>query len=131
MRTRFHPGSAPPTDGPVVVSYTEFTARRLWQLPGIAWAGFGLRRGWWAMPGALGVVLYVDVRARRGGSMSAWSSAEDLRRFVALPRHVAIMRRYRTRVSVRATTWTTEGFRPGAAFAEGRARLATAREPVA
>ena len=123
MRTAFHPGAAPATDGPVVVSFTEFTARSVRDLPGIARAGLGLRRGWWAMPGAIGVVLYVDVAARRGGSLSVWATEEDLRRFVALPRHVAIMRRYRTRVTVRATTWTAEGFRPAAALAEGRARL--------
>ncbi len=123
MRTKLHPGPVPRTDGPVVVSYTEFTARRFRDLPGIARAGLGLRRGWWAMPGAIGVVLYVDVRARRGGSMSVWATEEDLRRFVALPRHVAIMRRYRTRVSVRATTWTAEGLRSGAALAEGRTRI--------
>jgi hypothetical protein len=124
MMTKFHPGPVPRTDGPVVVSFTEFTARRFRDLPGIAWAGLGLRRGWWAMPGAIGVVLYVDVRARRGGSLSVWATEEDLRRFVALPRHVAIMRRYRQRVAVRATTWRAEArLRPGAALAEGRARL--------
>jgi hypothetical protein len=124
MRMRFRPGPASPAAGPVVVSYTEFTPRHLRDVPGIAWAGLGLRRGWWALPGAIGVVLYVDVRARRGGSLSVWTNAEDLRHFVALPRHVAIMRRYRTRGTVHATTWTAEDFRPGAALAEGRARLA-------
>jgi hypothetical protein len=122
MRTRFRPGSSAATDGPVVVSYTEFTVHHLRDVPGIAWAGLALRRGWWAMPGAIGVALYFDVRARRGGSVSAWTNAEDLRRFVALPRHVAIMRRYRTRGTVRAATWTTTGFRVGPALAEGRAR---------
>jgi hypothetical protein len=130
MRTKLHPGPVPRSDGPVVVSYTEFTARRFRDLPGIAWAGLGLRRGWWAMPGAVGVVLYVDVRARRGGSLSLWASEADLRRFVALPRHVAIMRRFRARVTVRATTWTApEALRTGAALAEGRARLAAPFTP--
>jgi heme-degrading monooxygenase HmoA len=117
------PGPVPRTDGPVVVSLTEFTARRFRDLPGIAREGVGLRRAWWAMPGAIGVILYVEPAKKRGGSLSVWETEADLRRFVALPRHTAIMRRYRTRVSVRAATWTTESFRIEEAWAQRQARL--------
>jgi hypothetical protein len=92
-------------DGPVVVSLTEFSARSVRDLPGIAREGLALTRGWWAMDGAIGVTLYVDVWGRTGGSLSLWRSETDLRRFVGLPRHVAVMRRYRERVTVRAATW--------------------------
>jgi hypothetical protein len=95
-------------DGPVVVSLTEFSARSVRDLPGIAREGLALTRGWWAMDGAIGVTLYVDVWRRTGGSLSLWRSEADLRRFVGLARHVAIMRRFRDRVTVRAATWTTE-----------------------
>jgi hypothetical protein len=91
-------------DGPAIVSLTEFTARRARDLPLIARDGLALARGWWALDGAIGVVLYLD--GRSGGSLSLWRDEEALRRFVALPRHVAIMRRYRERVTVRAATWT-------------------------
>jgi len=108
----------------VVVSLTEFTARRHRDLPGIARAGVGLSRGWWAMPGAIGVVLYVDPARRQGGSLSIWTSEADLRRFVGLPRHIAIMRAYRDWVTVRAATWTAAGDEDLATlFAAGRARL--------
>jgi heme-degrading monooxygenase HmoA len=110
----------------VIVSFTEFTARRLIDLPGIAREGIGLSRGWWAMPGAIGVLLYVDVAKKRGGSLSVWASEDDLRRFVSLPRHVATMRKYRSRVSVRATTWQTENFRTEDAWQQGLERLAVA-----
>jgi hypothetical protein len=100
-------GPLPRSAGPVVVSLTEFTPRHVRDWPVIARDGLGLTRGWWAMAGAIGVVLYGDARHRCGGSLSLWASEEDLRRFVALPRHVAIMRRYRDRGTVRATVWTS------------------------
>jgi hypothetical protein len=103
-----HRGPVLPTDGPVIVSLTEFTAQRFRDLPGIARAGLGLQSGWWAMPGAIGVVLYAHPAQRQGGALSLWESAPDLQRFVALPRHVAIMRAYRDRVTVRSAVWTSE-----------------------
>jgi len=48
--------------------------------------------------------------AGRGGSVSVWASDEDLDRFVGLPHHVDIMRRYGDRGTVRSTTWTAERF---------------------
>lgn len=126
IRGRTRHGPVALTDGPVVVSLTEFTARRFRDLPGIARDGIRLSRAWWAMPGAIGVTLYIDLRRRRGGSLSVWATEEDLRRFVALPRHVGIMRRYRDRVSVRAARWTTARFSAAAVWEEREARLATA-----
>jgi hypothetical protein len=123
MRGRITAGPVPRTDGPVVVSLTEFTARRFRDLPGIARDGIGLSRGWWALAGAVGVFLYVEPAQKRGGALSVWASEDDLRRFVALPRHAATMRRYRGRVTVRSATWRTERFRTGEAWAEGQARL--------
>jgi hypothetical protein len=119
-------GPVPLTEGPVVVSLTEFTARRFRDLPWIARDGIRLSHGWWAMPGAIGVTLYVDPGRRRGGSLSVWANEDALRRFIALPRHVAIMRRHRGRVSVRAATWTTERFSAAAVWDEREARLAAA-----
>jgi hypothetical protein len=102
-------GPLPRRDGPMVVSLTEFTPRYARDWPLIARDGLALTRGWWAMAGAIGVVLYGDPRHKCGGSLSLWAGEEDLRRFVALPRHAAIMRRYRDRGTVRAAVWTAEG----------------------
>ena len=120
------PGPVPRTDGPVTVSLTEFTVRRFRDLPGIVHGGFGLSRGWWAMPGAIGVILYLDLAQKRGGSLSVWAGEDDLRRFVALPRHTAIMRRHRGRVSVRSAMWETDAFRTADAWAQRHERLAAA-----
>lgn len=126
MRGRMTPGPVPRTHGPVTVSLTEFTARRLRDLPGIVRDGVGLSRGWWAMPGAIGVILYIDPAQKRGGSLSFWAGEEDLRRFVALPRHTAIMRSYRERVSVRAAMWQTDAFHVQDAWAQRDERLVAA-----
>jgi hypothetical protein len=109
----------------MVVSLTEFTPRFARDWPLIARDGLGLTRGWWAMAGAIGVVLYGDVRHRCGGSLSLWAGEEDLRRFVALPRHTAIMRRYRDRGTVRAAVWTAEGLDLDATLAQREAWLTT------
>ncbi|HMJ33178.1 MAG TPA: hypothetical protein VK501_04610 [Baekduia sp.] len=122
------PGPVPPTDGAVVVSLTEFKARRFRDLPGIVCEGVGLSRGWWAMPGAVGVLLYLDPARKTGGSLSVWASEDDLRRFVALPRHVAVMRRYRSRVRVRSALWQTADFRTADAWAQRHERLAAAED---
>jgi hypothetical protein len=126
MRGPLHPGPVPRTNGPVTVSLTEFTARGMHDLPGIAREGVALCRGWWAMPGAIGVVLYVDVLSKTGGSLSIWESEADLKRFIGLPRHTAIMRRYRDRVDVRATTWTAENFNVTEALKQRAERLTAA-----
>jgi hypothetical protein len=120
------PGPVPRPEGAVIVSVTEFTARRFRDLPGIVREGVGLSRGWWAMPGAIGVLLYIDPARKKGGSLSAWASEGDLRRFIALPRHAAIMRKYRGRVSVRSATWRTDNFRTQDAWAQRHERLAAA-----
>jgi hypothetical protein len=100
-------------------------------LPSIAREGVALSRGWWEMPGAIGVVLYLDLFTKTGGALSIWANEDDLRRFVALPRYVAIMRRYRDGVRVRATTWTTENFSVAQAWEQRNERLAAAGTPGA
>ena len=69
------------------------------------------------MPGAVGVSLYLDLASLAGGSISAWTNREDLGRFISLPRHRQIIRRYRDRVSVRSATWTTDEFHAGEVYA--------------
>lgn len=104
--TPWVPGPVREATGPVVVSVTSLTSDRHWDLPGIAVTGLRLRLGWYAMPGAVGVWLWTLPGAARTGSISVWTSTEDLRRFVGLPLHLDVMRRYRGRGTVLSTTWT-------------------------
>jgi hypothetical protein len=124
MRFPWKPGPAAEADGPLLVSFTEFTFERFRDLPGIALAGTRLRRRLAALDGAVGVSLYMQPLARRGGSVSAWRSEDDLRHFVALPYHVKIMRAYRARGALRSASWETADFSLPEAYAEGPRRAA-------
>jgi hypothetical protein len=117
-------GPASAEQGPVIVSLTDFTSNRQREWPGIYLTGLRLREGWYAMPGAVGLWLWGQPLAGHGGSLSVWQSEADLRRFVALPWHLAIMRHYRTRGSVESATWTMDYFDPTAARLEAERRLA-------
>jgi hypothetical protein len=110
LLTPWTPGPVDPGDAPVVVSVTDFSVHHRRVLPGVAANGLRMRMGWYAMSGAVGMWLWMLPTAGRGGSVSVWSSDEDLERFVSLPHHVDIMRRYGDRGSVRSTTWTAERF---------------------
>ena len=104
------PGPVDPGDAPVVVSVTEYSAQHRRTLPGAAANGLRMRMGWYAMSGAVGLWLWMRPAAARGGSISVWTSEHDLERFINLPHHVDIMRRYGSRGTVRSTTWTADRF---------------------
>ena len=110
LLTRWMPGPVDPGDAPVVVSVTEFSAHHRRVLPGVAANGLRMRMGWYAMSGAVGMWLWMLPIAGCGGSVSVWASEDDLERFIDLPHHVDIMRRYGDRGTVRSTTWTADRF---------------------
>jgi hypothetical protein len=109
----------------VVVSVTEFSAHRRRELPGVAVNGLRMRMGWYAMPGAVGMWLWMMPAAGRGGSVSVWASEEALERFVTLPHHIDIMRRYGDRGTVRSTMWTADHFDRGAVLDRARTWIAS------
>jgi len=109
--------------GPVFVSLTVYTAKRHIDLPGIYLAALGLRRSWPGMGGAVGLLLWSDVVARRAGSVSVWRSEEDLMAFVRWAPHLEIMRRYRERGSLVSESWHSEGPDRSHIWSEARARL--------
>ena len=119
-------GPAARHTGPVVVSLTDFSANRARDLPWVYVAGLRLREGWYAMPGALGLWLWGQPLQRRGGSLTVWESKEHLRRFVSLPAHVAIMRRYRDRGTIASDTWELERFADAVVREAAEARLTDA-----
>jgi hypothetical protein len=106
LRTRWMPGPAADDTGPALLSITDFQASHLRDLPGIYLAGHSLRQAWPHLTGAIGMWLWTQPLQRRAGSVSIWRDEEALRRFVARPDHVAIMRHYRGRGQLRSTTWT-------------------------
>jgi len=105
-------GPVNPLDKPVVVSVTEFDSDHRRDLPGVVLKGLRMRLGWYAMPGAVGLWLWSLPARATGGSISVWASEDDLERFVGLPHHVDIMRRYGSRGTVRSTKWHADRFEP-------------------
>jgi hypothetical protein len=118
------PLMTPWTPGPVVVSVTEFSAHHRRELPGVAVNGLRMRMGWYAMPGAVGMWLWMLPVAGRGGSISVWGSEEDLERFVTLPHHIEIMRRFGDSGTVRSTMWTADRFDRAATLEKARVWIA-------
>ncbi len=123
VRTRWKRGPAAGADGPLLVSFTLFTPLTLPAAPQIYFAGERLRAAIAELEGACGVTTWWQPLRRRGGSLSAWTDAAALRRFVALPYHVEIMRRYRPRGSVRAVTWEADGVDLAGGFRRGLAAV--------
>ena len=114
MWMRWEPGPVENPHGPVVVSFTEYVPHSWATYHRFVRDGMRLAKGWYAMEGAVGLYLYGQPLRKRGGSVSVWTSEEELRRFIALPRHVQIMRQYRTLGVIRAVTWTQDRFDPSA-----------------
>jgi heme-degrading monooxygenase HmoA len=110
LRTPWQRGAAA-GEGPVLISFTNFTPHRRADWPGIARAGLRLRRSWPQMKGAVGMWMWADATlSRGGGSVSIWESEEALMAFVRWAPHVEIMRRYRERGAIEAVSWEAERF---------------------
>jgi len=94
----------------VLVSVTDFQLTRPRDVVRAWIQGLRLRRAWPSLPGAIGLWLWAKPLSKRSGSVSVWCSEEDLRRFVRWPRHVEIMRRYRSLGELTSATWWTDEF---------------------
>lgn len=127
LRAGWTPGLDEEYADPVLVVVTTFTADRLRDLPGIHRSGLGLRRRWSSLEGAVGMWLWSVPGERRCGSVSVWRDERSLHRFVALPEHVAIMRRYRDRGRMDSVAWEGEDSTPRVVWARARAHLPGAR----
>jgi heme-degrading monooxygenase HmoA len=120
----WRPGPAQKGEQAVVISLTDFRPDRLRDVPAISLAALRLREGWYAMPGAIGLWVWQrPLEKGRAGSVSVWRSDADLRRFVALPAHAAIMRKYRTLGTLKSATWEMDNFTPVAARAAAQRRI--------
>lgn len=124
MRSQWQPGPQQAWTGQVFVSVTDFTSDRALDLPGIAVAGYGLRRAWSTLDGAVGMWLWASPAQRRSGSVSVWTDAAALSGFVRWPPHVRIMRKYRTRGRITAHGWRADEFDRGSVWRAALERLA-------
>ncbi|MEV0063261.1 hypothetical protein [Nocardia sp. NPDC050718] len=114
--------------GPYLISVTQYTPRRLTDIPDIWLAAESLGDQLAKIDGAVGVMTYLRPARRQVGSLSIWTDDTGLRRFVSLPDHVEIMRKYRPRgLPLRTATWWTAELRIDAAIGEGLRLLDTDR----
>jgi hypothetical protein len=127
LTTRWQPGPAARTGGPVLISVTDFQIHDWRDLPGVWRTGLRLRRSWPQMDGAVGMWLWASPLERRSGSISVWQSEAALRRFVRWPVHVAIMRTYRERGTLTSDSWEAERFVASDVRQEARRVLARDR----
>ena len=110
--------------GPVVISATKATYGRLRDLLLVDLYALRMRRRWSARPGSVALLLAGDAATHTGYTISVWESETDLRRFLAAPDHVPLMRRFRPRLrSIAATTWVADDFYRAAIFREALQRL--------
>jgi hypothetical protein len=129
-RSPWKRGPAAGTRGAVFVSVTDFHVHTMLDLPRVVLAGMRLRRGWPRRPGAVGLYTWIDLPARRVGSVSVWQSEADLQRFVRSPEHLAIMRDFRARMSGTAKAWQAREFAQAPTWRQARQRLSVqTREP--
>jgi hypothetical protein len=129
LRSEWRPGPQAGVDGPLFVSVTDFTGHAFLDLPGIARAGYGLRRAWPQLDGAVGMWLWAMPAARRSGSVSIWTSEAALDSFVRWPPHVAIMRKYRSRGRIRVHSWKIDEFDLPVVWRQARRTLDHERGP--
>jgi len=120
VRTRWKRGPAAGAAGPLLISLTAFVPDTLRDVPGIYRAAERLRAQACAeLDGAVGLTTYWQPLRRRVGSLSVWTDEAALRRFVALPYHREIMRRYRSRGYVLDARWQADAFKLAPAFRSG------------
>lgn len=132
MRSPWQAGPAAGTEGPALVSVTEFTADRHSHTVPIALAGLRLRRSWPGTPGAVGMWLWTDPWHKRSGSVSLWTDERALYAFVGRPDHLRIVRAYKDRGAIRATAWTADRPDPAAAWTAAHALISgTTPWPIA
>jgi len=114
---------------PVFVSLTDFRIHHPPYAPGAWRTGMGVRRSWPRVPGALGLWLWAKPLSLRSGSVSVWRSEDDLKRFIRSPAHLAIMRKYRPRMSGTSASFTAQRFERETIWTEALERLTAAQEP--
>ncbi|MCK7628200.1 hypothetical protein MUU72_34825 [Streptomyces sp. RS10V-4] len=129
LRSSWTAGPASGAPGPVLVSLTDFTPRRLTDLPGIYRAARRLSSRWRELEGAHGMWLWAERTGRRCGAVAVWRDHAALRGFVGWPPHVEIMRAYRGRGALTSTTWTTDTFTPATLWTRAQARLTATTPP--
>ncbi|MEV5652451.1 hypothetical protein AB0L57_29740 [Nocardia sp. NPDC052254] len=119
LNSDWKPGPARDAEGPFMISLTQFTTTHIADIPDIWRASERLGNQLAQIEGAVGVLTYIRPMRRQVGSLSIWTDQRGLSKFIGLPYHVEIMRKYKTRgLPIRSATWWTGEYRIGPALME-------------
>ena len=116
-------GAVPGAGPACVISATRTEIARSRDVPGISVGGLSLRARWAENPGSIGMQIAMDLRHRVSWSLSAWTTEDDLDRFVRSEHHLRVVAPYRAHVMVAATRWRAEQLDVDQAWDEARRRL--------
>jgi hypothetical protein len=127
VRMPWRPGPCAGMTGTLCVSATKFAYRHFGPLPANAWHALRFWYRWRDVPGAVGLSMGADWLDKCTYSVSAWRSAEDLRRWLGSAGHARVSREFRPhlRYSI-VESWTADPFRLGEAWREAARRFAEA-----
>ena len=123
LSVRWKAGAAATARGATLIAATEGRFGRYRDLPGVAIAALRLRRSWPTLDGAVALSLAAQPLKRTTRSISVWQSEEHLLAFLHSPAHLAIVRRYRGRLSIRSVIWSSGRFNPACARDEAERHL--------
>jgi heme-degrading monooxygenase HmoA len=118
-------GAVPDAGAGCLVSATRTAIARWRDVLGIIVGGLRLRSRWAGNPGSVGMQIAMDLRRRESWSLSAWTTEEDLARFVRSDAHRRVLAPYRDRVTVRADRWEADRVDLSELWREARRRLAS------
>jgi hypothetical protein len=108
---KWKPGPLGTLCGPVFVSATRFTYKHFWHLWPVFSHGLALRSNWPGTEGAVGMIVAGDLLSKSTYTLPVWRSEDDLRRWINSPRHLALMREFRSKLKGSAAVgWTAEDF---------------------
>lgn len=124
VRARWKHGPATAAGGRVYVNVTDLRLLAPEEAAAVENMGLDLRRMWPEVTGAIGLWLWARPEEHRSGSVSVWSGATDLRRFVRSTTHIAVMERFRDVVAVTSTGWPAAPSSPDEVWADAQERLA-------
>ena len=111
LRTPWQPGPTGQPDGPVLVSFTDFGVRQFRHLLTVSRTAAAVRREWPTREGSLGLALWVRPLDKRLGSLSAWRTEADLRRWIASDDHGEAVRANKAHMwNIASATWETDSF---------------------
>lgn len=126
--TPWQPGPAAGLEIPVLVSLTDFHIDGYRDLLRVVRTALRIQRDWAGREGSVGLALWVHPLRKRLGSLSAWESEDDYRRWVGSSEHMTAVQCHRDHMQrLSSPIWWVDRFDVAEAWHEVGRRWALAR----